>query len=165
MGFTLLRISGDLVLSGDLSHTEDLWKAAFNPMGEGLKHKKYCRGEEREREQRFWALTHTHTLSHAHRNTHLYSRLSAGCGGKNQHRYLPLCVPERPLGWQRESGCLATSHLHGLPNHQGQDPFRLRKLCCARQRKLVASDTQSDTDIGWLSSRLESLHNLRSLKV
>ena len=46
-------------------------------------------------------------------------------------------VPTWPLRWQRETGCLATSHLHGLPNQQGQDPFRVvgepqcAVLCCA----------------------------------
>lgn len=42
---------------------------------------------------------------------------------------------------ERESGCLATSHLHGLPNQQGQHPFRLGELCCAVQG--AASDMQS----------------------
>lgn len=102
------------------------------------------RRKKRARET-FCAVTKTYalTLLHTDRHTH--------CGKAEmevkEHSNLLLCrVPLWPVSRQRERGCLATSHLHGLPHQQGERPFRFGNLCvactlCGVHHQGVASQT------------------------
>lgn len=79
-------------------------------------------------------------------DTHLRTNRNAHCSRADmevkEHRDLLLCrVPLWPVGWRRESGCLATSQLHGLPRQQGESPFRLSNLCRRIHHRGVAGDS------------------------